>query len=132
MTVTELEKLKNAAEMIAELSDGRLRMCAGAIGTPHIQPTDDSNIGMDMVIRSDFENQRYTVTFEARIRRMGATMNSDSLRTLQGEVHSAYALLMALEMREFHPSQEDLLALRDHLLRQQEQIVPLQSGPVMG
>jgi len=84
-----------------------------------------------MVIQSDFKNQRYNVTFEARIRRMGATMNSDGLRALQGEVHNAYALLMALEMREFHPSQEDLLALREHLLRQQEQAVPQQTGPVM-
>lgn len=130
--MTELEKLKSAADMIRELTDGRLRMCAGSLGTPYIQPSDDSNIGMDMVLQSDFENQRYNVTFEARIRRMGVTMDSAGLRALQGEVHDAYALLMALEMREFHPTAEDLQALREHLLQQQEQTAPQQIGPVMG
>lgn len=132
--MTEFEKLKRAADLIRSMSEGRLRMHSGSLGTPYIQPSDDSNIGMDMVLQSDFENQRYSVTFEARIRRMGVPMGADGLRALQGEVHNAYALLMALEMQDFRPTQEDMMALREHLAQQQEQeqAAPQQTGPVMG
>ena len=47
-------------------------------------------------------------------------------------MHNAYALLMALEMQDFRPTQEDMMALREHLSQQQEQTAPQQTGPVMG
>jgi len=41
---------------------------------------------------------------------------------------------MALEMQDFRPTQEDMMALREHLAQQQEreQTAPQQTGPVMG
>ena len=60
------------------------------------------------------------MTFSAQLRRMGADMTSEGLRTLLSEVGQTYALLAALESRSYTPTTEDLTAFREDLLAEQE------------
>mgnify|MGYP003182315281 CR=1 FL=1 len=50
--LTELEKLQRAAQLIEEMSQGRLLVCRSAVGQVYIQARDDSSLGMDMRIDS--------------------------------------------------------------------------------
>lgn len=95
--LTELEKLQRAAQLIEEMSQGRLLVCRSAVGQVYIRARDDSSLGMDMRIDSIPGQPRYQITFSAQIRRMGADMDADRLRTLLSEVGQTYALMAALE-----------------------------------
>ena len=132
--MTELDKLKQAAGMIRSVSEGRLELRPCVVGHVYVHPEDDAYIGMELVEKYDAADQRLEVSFQAFVRRMATYMDADGLRALQGEVHNAYALLTALEMQDFRPTQEDMMALREHLAQQQEreQTAPQQTGPVMG
>ena len=61
-------------------------------------------------------------------------MDAAALQALQREVHEAFVLLKEFERMDFRPTQEDMMALREHLAQQQEweQAAPQQTGPVMG
>ena len=118
--LTELEKLQQAAQLIEEMSQGRLRVCPSVVGQVYIRPQDDSNLGMEMRIDSIPGQPRYQITFAAQLRRMGTDMDADSLRALLSEVGQTYALLAALEARSYTPTLEDLTAFRDGLAAQQE------------
>lgn len=59
-------------------------------------------------------------------------LDASGLRALAEEVNESYALLSALEMREYRPSQEDMAAFREFLAVRQEQAAAEQSVPVMG
>ena len=48
--LTELEKLQQAAQLIEEMSQGRLQVCPSAVGQVYIRVQDGSNLGMDMRI----------------------------------------------------------------------------------
>ena len=132
--MTELDKLKQAAELIRSVSEGRLELRPSVVGHVYVHPEDDAYIGMELVEKYDAADQRLEVSFQAFVRRMATYMDADGLRALQGEVHNAYALLTALEMQDFRPTQEDMMALREHLAQQQEweHAAPQQTGPVMG
>ena len=122
--ITELEKLQQAAQLIEEMSQGRLQIRPSVAGLVYIRPQDDSNLGMDMRIDSIPGQPRYRITFAAQLRRMGTDMNADGLRVLLSEVGQTYALLAALESRSNTPMLEDLTAFRDGLAAQQEQGKP--------
>ena len=77
-------------------------------------------LGLDMRINSIPGQLRYRVTFSSQMRRMGADMTSEGLRTLLSEVGQTYALLTALESRSYTPTTEDLTAFREELLAEQE------------
>lgn len=122
--LSELEKLQQAAQLIEEMSQGRLQVCPSVVGQVYIRPQHDSNLGMDMRIDSIPGQPRYRITFAAQLRRMGTDMNADGLRVLLSEVGQTYALLAALESRSYTPMLEDLTAFRDGLTAQQEQGKP--------
>lgn len=120
--ITELEKLQQAAQLIEEMSQGRLQIRPSVAGLVYIRPQDVSNLGMDMRIDSIPGQPRYRITFAAQLRRMGTDMDADGLRVLLSEVGQLYALLAALEARSYTPTMEDLTAFRDELTAQQERL----------
>lgn len=122
--LTELEKLQQAAQLIEEMSQGRLQVRPSVAGQVYIRPQDDSNLGMDMRINSIPGQSRYRITFAAQLRRMGTDMDADGLRALLSEVGQTYGLLAALESRSYTPMLEDLAAFRDGLTAQQGQEWP--------
>ena len=115
--LTELEKLQKAAKLIEEMSQGRLQVCPSVV---YIRPQNEAYLGLAMRIDSIPGQPHYRVTFSAQLRRMGADMTSEGLRTLLSEVGQTYALLTALESRSYTPTTEDLTAFREYLLAEQE------------
>ena len=118
--VSELDKLREAAKLIEEMSQGRLQVCPSVVGQVYIRPENEAYLGLDMRINSIPGQLRYRVTFSSQMRRMGADMTSEGLRTLLSEVGQTYALLTALESRSYTPTTEDLIAFREELLAEQE------------
>lgn len=118
--VSELDKLREAAKLIEEMSQGRLQVCPSVVGQVYIRPENEAYLGLDMRINSIPGQLRYRVTFSSQMRRMGADMTSEGLRTLLSEVGQTYALLTALESRNYTPTTEDLTAFREELLAEQE------------
>lgn len=118
--MTELEKLQKAAKLIEEMSQGRLQVCPSVVGQVYIRPQNEAYLGLAMRIDSIPGQPHYRVTFSAQLRRMGADMASEGLRTLLSEVGQTYALLTALESRNYTPTTEDLTAFREDLLAEQE------------
>ena len=119
--LSELEKLQQAAQLIEEMSQGRLQVCPSVVGQVYIRPQHASNLGMDMRIDR--------ITFTVQLRRMGTDMVADDLRALLSEVGQTYALMAALEARRYTPTGEDLTAFRDGLAAQQGQEWPGASNP---
>lgn len=119
--MTELEKLKNTASVIQDLTEGRIQMRPSGLGHICIHATDDAYITLKMDIRSNLAQECYDVSFSSYIRRMGSDMNSGDLGALAREIHQAQALLTALELTKLHPTLDDLQAFHDYLM-QQEQI----------
>lgn len=130
--LNELEKLKIAALLMKAMTHGRLELRPGVLGVCYVHPLDSANIGINMAVRPNIAMERYDVTFHAQIRRMGDTLDSAGLRELMLEVQEAYALLAALDMSDYHPSQEDMQAFRDFIDRQQEPKPTQQTGPGLG
>lgn len=118
--VSELDKLREAAKLIEEMSQGRLQVCPSVVGQVYIRPENEAYLGLDMRINSIPGQLRYRVTFSSQMRRMGADMTSEGLRALLSEVGQTYALLTALESRSYTPTIEDLTAFREELLAEQE------------
>ena len=107
--LSELEKLQQAAQLIEEMSQGRLQVCPSVVGQVYIRPQHDSNLGMDM--------------------RIDSIPGQPHLRALLSEVGQTYALMAALEARRYTPTGEDLTAFRDGLAAQQGQEWPGASNP---
>lgn len=91
--LSELEKLQQAAQLIEEMSQGRLQVCPSVVGQVYIRPQHDSNLGMDMRIDSIPGQPHYRITFTVQLRRMGTDMVADDLRALLSEVGQTYALI---------------------------------------
>lgn len=119
--MTELEKLKTAADLIRETSQGRLELCASDVGCAYVRASDDAYIAMNMVMRNDYSGGYVDVTFNAYVRRMGSEMSAKDLNALQQEVQQAYALVQALEVMRFQPTLDDLSAFQSYLKQEQAQ-----------
>lgn len=91
--LSELEKLQQAAQLIEEMSQGRLQVCPSVVGQVYIRPQHDSNLGMDMRIDSIPGQPHYRITFTVQLRRMGTDMVADDLRALLSEVGQTYLML---------------------------------------
>lgn len=128
--MTEIEKLKNAAELIGAVTHGRLRMCAGIGRTPFIRPADDAYLGLELRVAADYPSQRYRITFEATPRRMGASLDTSGLRELMEEFWQVYSVLMALEQQDFRPTEAELRQFTDSLKEQAQEPGP-EAGPTM-
>jgi hypothetical protein len=96
------------------------------IGGACIVTAEDADLGMQMRVNASDAPEHYRVTFSAYSRRMGTEMDSGGLRALMTEAGQMYALLMALEMQDFHPSAEELHQFSADIERKQ------QTGPMMG
>ena len=114
--MTELEKLKTASELIWDMTDGRLQIATSIGNHIYVKSKDDAYIGMDMMIHSNFHLKCYEITFDAHVRRMGIPMTATDLGKLATEVQQAQALLTALEMYRFQPTQKDMEQFHDYLL----------------
>lgn len=118
--MTELEKLKNTASVIYDLTEGRIQMRPSGMGHICIHASDDAYINLNMELKSNLEQECYDITFSSFVRRMGSTMNSKDLGALYKEVHQAHALLAALELTKLQPTLSDLQAFHDHLMQQEQ------------
>lgn len=118
--MTELEKLKNTASVICDLTEGRIQMRPSGMGHICIHASDDAYINLNMEFKSNLEQECYDITFSSFVRRMGSTMNSKDLGALYKEVHQAHALLTALELTKLQPTLSDLQAFHDHLMQQEQ------------
>lgn len=105
--LSELEKLQQAAQLIEEMSQGRLQVCPSVVGQVYIRPQHDSNLGMDMRIDSIPGQPHYRITFTVQLRRMGTDMVADDLRALLSEVGQTYALMAALEARRYPDARKE-------------------------
>lgn len=118
--MTELEKLKNTASVIYDLTEGRIQIRPSGMGHICIHASDDAYINLNMELKSNLEQECYDITFSSFVRRMGSTMNSKDLGALYKEVHQAHALLTALELTKLQPTLSDLQAFHDHLMQQEQ------------
>ena len=116
--MTELEKLRTASELIRDMTDGRLQIATSIGNHIFVRPSDDAYIGLNMMIHGNFHLKCYEITFDANVRRMGIPMTATDLGKLATEVQQAQALLTALEMYRFQPTQKDMEQFHDHLLEQ--------------
>ena len=128
--MTELEKLKNTASVIHDLTEGRIQMRPSGMGHICIHASDDAYVNLNMELKSNLEQKCYEISFSSFVRRMGSTMNSKDLGKLYREVHQAQALLTALELTRLQPTLNDLQAFHDHLM-QQEQVQTGMDTPSM-
>lgn len=116
--MTELEKLKTASELIRDMTDGRLQIATSIGNHIYVRPRDDAYIGLEMMIRGNYHKNCYEITFDANVRRMGTPMTAADMGKLATEVQQAQALLTALEMYQFRPTQKDMEQFYDHLMEQ--------------
>lgn len=114
--MTELEKLKTASELIRDMTDGRLQIATSIGNHIFVRPSDDAYIGLNMMIRGNVQQKCYEITFDANVRRMGTPMTATDLGKLATEVQQAQALLTALEMYRFQPTQKDMEQFHEYLL----------------
>lgn len=116
--MTELEKMKKADALIRDMTEGRLQVATSIGNHIFVRPRDDAYIGLNMMIRGNIHRNCYEITFDANVRRMGTPMTAADLGKLATEVQQAQALLTALEMYHFQPTQKDMERFHDHLLEQ--------------
>ncbi len=116
--MTELEKLKTASEMIRDMTEGRLQVATSIGNNIYVKAKDDAYIGLNLMTRGNVQQKCYEITFDASVRRMGTPMTAKDLGKLATEVQQAQALLTALEMYTFRPTQTDMVQFHDHLLEQ--------------
>lgn len=114
--MTELEKLKTASELIQDMTDGRLQVATSIGNHIFVRPRDDAYIGLNMMIRGNYHQNCYEISFDANVRRMGTPMTATDLGKLATEVQQAQALLTALEMYRFQPTQKDMEQFHEYLL----------------
>ena len=118
--MTELEKLKKTAQVIQDMTEGRIQIRPSSLGNVCVHAADNAYINLNMEMKSNLEQKCYDISFSCFVRRMGSSMSARDLGTLYREVHQAQALLTALELTKLQPTLEDLQAFHDHL-QQQEQ-----------
>ena len=119
--MTELEKLKTVADLIRDISHGKLELRPSIGNNVFIHASDDAYIGMEMVMKKNYPKKCVDITFRGFVRRMGTPISGKDMEHLLEEVQQAHALVLALEIPQFHPTLEDLSAFHDYLQEQQMQ-----------
>lgn len=118
--MTELQKLKNTAKVIHDMTEGRIQIRSSEFGHCCVHVDGDAYINLNMIFKSNLEQRCYDISFSSYVRRMGSTMNTEDLGVLSREVHQMQALLAALEMTKLQPKLDDLQAFHDYLLQQEQ------------
>ncbi len=119
--MTELEKLKTVADLIRDISHGKLEVRPSIGNNVFIHASDDAYIGMEMVMKSNYPKKCVDITFQGFVKRMGTPMSGNDMEQLLEEVQQAHPLVLALEIPKFQPTVEDLSAFHDYLQEQQLQ-----------
>lgn len=129
--MTELEKLKNAALLIEDMTGCRFKHCTGGA---FIYPDTDVYLAINMRREADYGTRTYHISFDANLQTMGKPMDAVGMARLQQEVGVAHALLSALEIEEYTLTPEEMDAFNDfvHELDERRQEQEETSGPVMG
>ena len=125
--MTELEKLKVTANVIQNMTDGRIQIRPSSLGSICVHTADNAYISLNMELKSNLEQKCYDISFSCFVRRMGSAMNAKDLGALYREVHQAQALLTALELTKHQPTLDDLQAFHDHLQQQEQAQQMMQS-----
>lgn len=125
--MTELEKLKKTAQVIQDLTEGRIQIRPSSVGHFCVHTTDNTYINLNMELKRNLEQKCYDISFSCFIRRMGSSMSAKDLSALYREIHQSHALLTALELTKLHPTLDDLQAFHDHLLQQEQTQQMMQS-----
>ena len=120
--MTELEKLITVADLIREISHEKLEVRPSVGNNVFIHARDDAYVAMEMLLKSNYAKGYFDVTFRGFVRRMGTPMTAADMGQLQAEVQQAHALLLALEIPKFHPTNEDLISFHAYLTEQQAQL----------
>ena len=124
--MTELEKLKNAALLIEEMTGCRFKYSSGGA---FLYPDADGYLAINMRQEADFDSRTYHISFDASLRVDERTMDAAGLMELQQEAGMAHALLLALEMEQYNPTPEDMDAFSAFIHQREEQ--EQAGGPVM-
>ena len=119
--MTELEKLKTVADLIRDISHGKLEIRPSKGNNVFIHASDDAYIGMEMVMKNNYPKKYVDITFQGFVRRIGTPMSGKEMEQLLEEVQQAHALVLALEIPQFHPTLEELSAFYNYLQEQQMQ-----------
>ena len=125
--MTELEKLKVTANVIQNMTEGRIQIRPSSLGNICIHTADNAYISLNMELKSNLEQKCYDISFSCFVRRMGSAMNAKELSALYREVYQARALLTALELTKHQPTLDDLQAFHDHLQQQEQAQQMMQS-----
>lgn len=118
--MTELEKLKVTANVIQNMTEGRIQIRPSSLGNICVHTADNAYISLNMELKSNLEQKCYDISFSCFVRRMGSAMNAKELSALYREVYQARALLTALELTKLQPTLDDLQAFHNHLLQQEQ------------
>ena len=116
--MTGLDKLKNAATLIEEMTGCRFKT---SIGDAFIYPDRDEYLAVNMRKESDYNAKLYRISFDVSLLTMGQPMDSDGLIRLQQEVGVAHALLSALEIEEYALTPEEMQEFNDFILELEQQ-----------
>lgn len=130
--MTGLEKLKNAARLIEDMTGSRW---ASSSGGAFIYPesASDAYLAINMRKEADYGVNLYRIRFDANLQTMGKPMDAAGLARLQQEAGVAHALLSALEIEEYNLTPEEIREFNDYVreLEEQRETQEASDGPVM-
>lgn len=131
--MTELEKLKNAARLIEDMTGSRFKHSSGGAFI-YPESASDAYLAINMRKESDYGANLYRVRFDANLQTMGKKLDAAGLMRLQQEAGVAHALLTALEMVPYNLTPEEMREFNDYVRELEEQLEAQEAsgGPVMG
>jgi hypothetical protein len=118
--MTELEKLKNAVELIESATGGRHRLVTGSIGQPCFRPADDAYVHIEAILRPDWHSGKYAITFGAAMRRSGGHLDATGLSAAANEIGAVAELLTVLDKESISVTSEELRQWSEGLRSQNE------------
>jgi hypothetical protein len=117
--------------LIETISKGGYAFSGGEIGTPYISCTDDKQkLGLQMILNRNIDTQRYELKFAVNFRETGGALGSEDMENLLSEVLWVGALLVALEMATYSPTEDEYNQFKDWLAQREEQ--SMQNIPRLG
>jgi hypothetical protein len=131
--MTELEKLKNAVELIESATGGRQQLISSSIGHPFFRPADDSYIHVEFILRRQWENQKYDIAFGAFVRRSGEHLNATGLTAVANELGEVAELLTVLEKERISVTEDELRQWSVEVrLKEEQRETAQKNSPDMG
>jgi hypothetical protein len=122
--VTELEKLKSAASIVEEMTQGK-QTFHGGIGGAYISADDSANFKLLMDTDNGDSPDHCRITFRAYPKTTDAGLDCGRLRDFLTEANQLYALLLTVEMQEYLPTYEEYSQFTAYVQR------TCQQGPML-